>query len=372
VSHWIACVVIDHFAAGRLRQRTPVLTDCPVIVVQYGEKRAKVIASSADGTTFGIALGMPLNQARGFCPQAHFVAVEPTQDERALSRLLDTLWTFSNRVEVDRSVFPQAAVCYIDLGSLCDSDANHLADEMLRAVTETMHLPVQIGVATGKLSARLAAQRPNRVLLVPAQKERSFVAPFLVDHLPLTKEAKHRLGLLGLVTLGQFADLPSAAVLAQFGKSGRKAQQLARGLDGRPVIPQKMPPTEAASLDLEAALTSTLEIDHVFHDLAVTLEQRLTGRVASVHEMVLILTLTDGSQRRECLHLLEPVATTQNIERVLRQLLARFEVKKGVVRVEVQFAHLVNNRPRQLELFTHKPARQRLLDLTHALAKRYP
>jgi nucleotidyltransferase/DNA polymerase involved in DNA repair len=371
LSSWIACVVIEYFAAGVMRQRRSSLAKTPLILVQYGEKRAKVVATSGDAVTFGVHPGMTLSRARGFCPQGQFVSAEPQQDERALSRLLEILWTFSNRVEVDMTAFPQSAVCYVDLGSLHDLDVQHLANEMLHVVTQGMRLSVKIGVAKGKLAAQLAAQHEDRPLIVPRGTECSFISSFPVDHLPLAKDAKHRLSLLGLRQIGQFANLPSASVLAQFGKSGQKAHQLARGLDGRPVIPKKMPPTEAAAREFEDPLSSALRLERIFYSLSAELEKRLDGRVSAVHEMVLILNFADGSQQHECLHLLEPVSIAKNIERVLSRLMERFDVKAGIVRIEVQLAHLVSSMPRQLELFTSKPARQQLLDLTQVLAERY-
>lgn len=371
MSRWIACLVIESFAAGLMRLRQPTLARQPLVLVEYGVKRAKVVAASADALALGVCPNLTLNRARGLCPQAQFVGVDTQQDEQALNRLLDILWTFSNRVEVDMTAYPQSAVCYIDLGSLNEADVRHLVEAMLYAVKDGMRLLARVGVAGGKLAARLAADEANTPTLIARDGERAFIARFPVESLPLTKEAKHRLVLLGLRQIGQFADLPSSAVLAQFGKRGRGAHQLAQGLDGRPVIPKQMPPTEAAVRDFDDPLSSALRLERIFHGMAVELEKRLDGRTAAVHRLVLILKFADETCPRETLHLLEPVSTAANLERVIKRLLERFTLTHALVGVEVQLAHLVTSKPRQLELFTAKPVRQQLIDLTQVLAERF-
>jgi hypothetical protein len=48
LNRWIACFVIEHFAAGVVRQFQPTLAKQPLVLLQYGKKRATVAAASAD------------------------------------------------------------------------------------------------------------------------------------------------------------------------------------------------------------------------------------------------------------------------------------------------------------------------------------
>jgi len=371
MSRWIACLIIDSFAAEVMRQRQPSLARQPLILVEYGTKRAKVAAACADAAALGVLPSLAVARARGLCPQAQFVGVDVKQYEGALDRLLEILWTFSNRVEVDIDAFPQSAVCYVDLGSLHAPDLQTLVDGMMQTVRTEMRLPLKIGVASGKLAARLAADQAFTPVILPRGAERDFIASFSIDQLPLTKAAKHRLDLLGLRQIGQFAALPLASVLAQFGKPGQTAHRLACGYDGRPVIPKQMPPTEAASRNFDDPVRSALPLERIFHGVSNELEKRLDGRVAAVHRMELIITFEGGACQRETLHLIEPVSLAKHIERTIKRLFERFTFNRDVVRVEVQLAHLVSNTPRQLELFTAKPARQQLIDLTQVLSERF-
>ena len=92
----------------------------------------------------------------------------------------------------------------------------------------------------GKFPAYLAAMQagPGRAYRSP-QNIRQFVAPFLVDVLPVPWETKSRLRGFGIDTLGQIAELPLGPLQAQFGKTGARIWRLAQGEDDTPLMPQR-------------------------------------------------------------------------------------------------------------------------------------
>ena len=87
---------------------------------------------------------------------------------------------------------------------------------------------VRLGVAEGVFAAALAARAG---LVVPAGETAGFLAPWPVDVLG-DPELADVLVRLGLSTLGRFAAVPAADVLARFGASGVRGHRVARGLEG--------------------------------------------------------------------------------------------------------------------------------------------
>jgi protein ImuB len=87
---------------------------------------------------------------------------------------------------------------------------------------------VRLGVAEGLFAATLAA---SVEAVVPAGGTARFLAPWPVAVLEDAALADV-LVRLGLTTLGRFADVPSASVLARFGTAGGRCHRVARGLDG--------------------------------------------------------------------------------------------------------------------------------------------
>ncbi len=108
-------------------------------------------------------------------------------------------------------------------------------EAVLARVTETVTAveraaEVRLGVAEGVFAAALAARTGT---VVPPGETARFLAPWSVDEL-CDPELADVLVRLGLTTLGRFAALPVADVLARFGAAGVRGQRLARGLEGEP------------------------------------------------------------------------------------------------------------------------------------------
>ena len=68
------------------------------------------------------------------------------------------------------------------------------------------------------------------------------------------------------------------------------------------------------------------------------------------------------------------MATARGIAQALQPLVERClpSVEQGgITRIEITLQQLVSAAPRQLDLLTHRPARQQLIDLLPALVERY-
>ncbi len=372
----IACVVIPFFATALERRHDPTLSHAPLCIVRYSAKRGKVVAASAEAQRVGVQPGLSLSRARALCPQANFVTEDETHLSSGLDQLLETLWTFSNRVEVDESALPQAAVCYLDLGQVNEASALELGNGLLDAVRARLRLDCAIGIASGKFPAYVAAVTDRPLTLVARGQEATFVAPHPVALLPLEREVERKLALLAIREIGQLASLSREAFAGQFGKGGRTLWLLARGLDGRWVKPRRMPPAERGVSVFDPPLTTRDALDDNLHLLAGELADRLEGRGAALHRISLTLKVAHGETHAEELHLLQPVASASGIAEAAMRLLERMRLnpsarEDGLEMLEMCLTHLVSSAPRQLELFTHKPARQELIDLAAVLVQRY-
>src|SRR5215207_9845450 len=128
----IVCVVVSAFAVTLQRQVTPEYGDVPLILAKYGQKQGRVLAISDEARAFGVEVGMTLARARAVCPQAYVLTPEPQFYEDGIERLLEILWTFTNRIEVEERLYPQEAVCYLDVGRLQAADILHFCTQIAR------------------------------------------------------------------------------------------------------------------------------------------------------------------------------------------------------------------------------------------------
>ena len=121
-----------------------------------------------------------------------------------------------------------------------------LCGRVLDAVTTVGVPEARVGVADGPFAARLAARAasPCGARVVDPGETPAFLAPWPVAVLE-ADDLTALLTELGLWSLGDFAALPGAAVVARFGPTGARAHRLAQGLDEHVRPPRRRPPSSS-------------------------------------------------------------------------------------------------------------------------------
>lgn len=357
----IACAYIADFGlpSGML----------PTALVDYGQRRARIAAASASARAAGVLPGLSLTRARALCPNLTPQPLKQERVEALRDRLLNTLWTFTNRIELDEDTMPQAAVLWLDLGLNKDSDAQMLG-ERIRASVGRLGLITSVGIARGKFTALAAATHTNcDVQLVRRGEDAAFLGPLPVSLLSLKKEDARRLDLLGIRTLGQFAALPRSAVSAQFGKLGRTWYLLASGQDARPVRPYKMPDFERAGIDFDFGITERTIMDDALSRFAAQLSRCLEQRASAAHEISLTIHYDRGATRTERLQRVQPLIDAGELRRTLYALLDTIAPDAPICALTVTLSRLSATAPRQLDLFDQRPRGQATIDLIPELTK---
>ena len=372
----IVCVQIKYFAAAVARAADSMLLGVPVILIRYAKERGRVAAVSSEAEGAGVQPGMALSRARAVCPDGCFLTLDTQRGDEALDTLLEILWTFTHQVEIDETAYPQTLVAYLDLGQLKAADMALLGSQITETVSVRTSGVVTVGIAAGKFPAFVAAQmsRAGQVEMVAPGEEAAFVAPHAVSLLPLSKAAARKLRLLFIRRLGELAAISRPELVAQFGRPGRLLYWLARGIDPRPVTPRRMPQSECATRTLEHPLMDRTRLDYLVQVLADELATRLEGRIAAAHHLTLSIEYERGKAIVERLHLIQPVATARGLAAALQPLVERClptAKQGGITQIEVTLQQLVSAAPRQLDLLTHRPAHQQLIDLLPALVERY-
>ncbi|MCC6567292.1 MAG: hypothetical protein IT298_16140 [Chloroflexi bacterium] len=363
----IACVVIEDFAAAA----HGIAGALPSVLVDYRQRRARIAAAAPAARAAGVAPGLSLTRARALCPQLTAHPLKPDRIEQLRERTLNALWTFTNRIEPAGDRMPQTATLWLDLGPTRDDDARHIGAQIGTAM-QRLGLAAKVGIARGKFTALAAAgQAACGVQLISHGAARDFLAPLPITLLPLEREDARKLDLLGIRTLGQFADLPRSAVSAQFGRRGRLWHLLASGNDSRRVKPARMPDFEHAGADFEDAVADMLTLDNVLSTLAVTLARRLESRAAAAHEIALTVHLERGATHVERIQRVQPYSDCGELRRALFDLLDKAKVAEPVGALSVSLNHLNAAIPRQLGLFTQRPRQQAVLKLSAELSRRY-
>ena len=135
---------------------------------------------------------------------------------------------------------------------------------------------VRVGVADGPFAASLAARAADPIRVVEPGETPAFLRPLPVTVLE-REELCDVVQRLGLRTLGAFADLPAADVIARFGDEGRAAHRLAAGLDERPPDGRPPPPDWSVSAEIDPPADRIDRVAFCSRVLAEELHARLLG-----------------------------------------------------------------------------------------------
>lgn len=230
----VAHLDLDAFFAAVEELESPELRTQPLVV--GGDPRGRGVVATANyvARRFGIHSAMSCAEALRRCPQAVFVRPRHTL-YREYSR---SVW------ETVRGIVPTVEQTgidegYLDLGQVAEDflAARVVAEAVQTAVRAATSLTCSLGVAPCKVVAKVAsdARKPGGLVVVPAGRERAFLAPFAVRRLPgVGPKAEERLRAAGVETVGDLAALSDDELRRLLaGSVGTMLRDRARGVDPR-------------------------------------------------------------------------------------------------------------------------------------------
>ncbi|MEP3667916.1 MAG: DNA polymerase IV [Roseibium sp.] len=231
-------VDMDAFFASVEQRDNPELKGQPVAV---GRSRARgvVAAASYEARPFGVRSAMPSITALRKCPDLIFVP--PRFDVyRSVSGQIRDI--FARHTELIEPLSLDEA--YLDVTAACTGDvtATAIAMDIRAAILEETGLTASAGVSYNKFLAKLASDqdKPDGLTVITPRRGAAFVASLPVGRFngvgPVTEEKMRRLG----ITTG--ADLraqPLAFLAEHFGSSAERLYDISRGIDDRPVNPNR-------------------------------------------------------------------------------------------------------------------------------------
>jgi len=338
----IVCLHVSDFPLAALLRAEPALRGAPVLVFARREpgtgNREPLLACSPQARSAGVALGMPLVQARSLLPDAVVRAASAAQVRSAQAALLDVARSCSPLVAVE----PTGEVCLDARGSAHRWPSERNLASWLLARVEAAGLEARVGIASTRFTAlqaariagavdagislniastpwRAAADKPppyslleagTPIRVVPPGEERAFLAALPLTALPASEELLSLLERFGISTLGQLAALPADGLERRLGPEGMRAWRLARGEDPRPLVATPEKERFLEETDLEYALERLEPLLFGLNGLAERLASRLEWRGMSARGLVLTLGIDPQGSDERFLELASPTLKT--------------------------------------------------------------
>ncbi len=248
----IVHVDMDAFYAAVEQRDDPQLRGRPVLV-GGSRHRGVVAAASYEARSYGVHSAMPMAQALRLCPQA---VVCPGRHERYAQVSAAVFEIFHRYTPLVEGLSLDEAFLDVTDSRRLRGSGPEIARKIKADIAATTGLTASAGVAPVKFVAKIASdlEKPNGLVIVAAAAVEGFLAPLPIERMwGIGKVSARRLHDAGYETLGDLAGADPSALRTLLGAFGLTVSELARGVDPRPVSPER----EAKSIGSE----ETYDID---------------------------------------------------------------------------------------------------------------
>ena len=230
---------MDAFFASVEQRDNPDLRGRPV-VVGGARERGVVAAASYEARRFGVRSAMPSVIARRKCPDLIFV--KPRFDiYKAVSGQIRAI--FADYTPLIEPLSLDEAYLDVTENLKGIASATRIAEEIRARIRAETGLTASAGVSYNKFLAKLASDqnKPDGLFVITPTQGPAFVEALPVGRFhgvgPATEARMHR---LGIRTGADLKAQPLPVLEQHFGKAGPYFYAIARGIDHRPVRPDRI------------------------------------------------------------------------------------------------------------------------------------
>jgi len=226
---------MDCFYAAIEERENPSLRGMP-LGVGGSERRGVLTTANYEARKYGCRSAMPVFKALELCPQLVLVPVR-FDLYRAVSCQIHAI--FGRFTELIEPLSLDEA--YLDVSHLQSSGAA-IAREIRAQIFEETRLTASAGIAPNKLIAKIASDwhKPAGQKEVTAEEIPAFIAALPVGRLwGVGKKMRAKLAALDIASCGDLQAFDQIELSQRFGKWGLELWHLSRGIDERPVTPDR-------------------------------------------------------------------------------------------------------------------------------------
>ena len=334
-------VDLDAYYAQIEQRDDPKLRGKPVAVGQGGA-RGVLTTASYEARLFGVGSAMPVATAKRLCPQLIVVPIRMEVYRRESQKIQEVFARYTDLIEplsLDEA--------YLDVTEPKQGPpSGTLLAERIRAdIKGAVGLTASVGISYCKFLAKLGSgmNKPNaQTLITPA------VAKTLIPTLPVSAffgvgpKTAARLGDLGIYTGADLLEPTREFLEDRFGKHGGYLFELARGIDDRPVNPNRRRKSIGAETTFQRDVTSRAALLAELPAVADTLVTRLLGANVRAGNVIVKVKTTSFELLTRRQPLSQPTRDASAIGRVATHIIeTRLEPRLGVRLLGLQTDQLV-------------------------------
>jgi DNA polymerase IV len=279
---------MDAFFASVEQRDNPDYKGKPVVVGGGPEGRGGVVAAASyEARAFGIRSAMPSKKALQLCPDVIFIYPRFSAYKEVSVRTHEIFKRYTDLIEplsLDEA-FLDVTTDKQNIGS-----AIEIATQIRQAIKAELDLTASAGVSINKFVAKIATDinKPDGLTFIGPSQIKSFMERLAVEKFfGVGKVTAEKMQKLGLYTGADLKKLSEQELLKHFGKPGRFFYNIVRGIDNRPVQPNRETKSVSAEDTFPHDLTTVDEMFEALENIGTQVFNRvqrlsLKGRTVTV------------------------------------------------------------------------------------------
>lgn len=277
---------MDAFFAS-IEQRDNVIYRGKPLAVGYSGNRGVVAAASYEARKYGVYSAMSSKVALRKCPHLIFV---PTRFDVYKSVSKDIMSIFHEYTDLVEPLSLDEAFLDVTVNHKNISSATQIAQEIKERILEKTHLTASAGVSCNKFLAKIASDvnKPNGLFVIHPKRIDRFVEQLPIEKFyGVGKVTAKRMHQLGVATGSDLKQKTEQELVSVFGKAGLLYYQYARGIDERPVEPDRIRKSVGGEntflTDIDDESLLHIELEEIAKDVASRIEKtKFEGRTVTL------------------------------------------------------------------------------------------
>ncbi len=337
----IAHIDCDAFYATIEKRDDPALADRAVIV--GGGKRGVVAAACYVSRTYGIRSAMPMFEALRRCPNAAVIRPNMAKYAKVGREVRNAMLELTPLVEplsIDEA--------FLDLTGTERLHGMSAAKTLARFsahIERSIGITVSIGLSCNKFLAKIASDldKPRGFAVLGRNGAAAFLAQKPVGFIYGVGAASiQRLAHDGFHTVADLQRAEESDLMRRYGEEGLRLARLSRGIDTRPVNPERETKSVSAETTFERDIATFAPLERRLWALSEKVSARLKAQALAGSTVTLKLKSADFKLRTRARALGHPTQLASRIFAAGRDLLAR-EIGAAKFRlIGIGVSHLCN------------------------------
>ncbi|HAU1321431.1 TPA: DNA polymerase IV [Legionella pneumophila] len=289
---------MDCFYAAIEMRDFPELANKPIAVGGEASRRGVIATCNYVARQFGIHSAMPTAHALKLCKELILrpVRMDVYQKESQYIRTL-----FAEYTDIIEPLSLDEAYLDVTESTQCQGSATWIAQEIRARIYQTRQLTASAGIAPNKSLAKIASDwhKPNGQMVIRPEDVNTFILDLPVRKLfGVGPKMEEKLNALNIKTCADLQRYSVEYLLHKFGTIGQRLYELARGIDNRPVNPERIRKSISVEETYPIDLPDSEACLEALPDLMVRLEARIqrAGKISGIHNLFVKLKFNDFQQ----------------------------------------------------------------------------